>query len=243
MSTSDAAHSPLRGWLLTIVMNVALPTATFFALTQAAGLPDVPALLISGVWPVVEIGLTVRQQRRVDEFSVLVLVGIAAAVATTALSGNARAAFLKDSITTGVIGLVFLATLVAGRPLTFYMGRRFATDGSRAQREWWDGLWRYPAFRKVQRQLCAAWGGALLGEAVLRAVLTEALGTSAMVVVNNTVPYAVIAAMMAVSIAVGRRAKARADAARADAARPGSADAARPGSAEVAPPVVSPASP
>lgn len=228
MSTPDTAQSPLRGWLLTIVMNVALPTATFFVLTQAAGLPDVPALLISGGWPVVEIGLTLRQQRRVDEFSVLVLVGIVAAVATTALSGNARAAFLKDSITTGVVGLIFLATLVAGRPLTFYMGRRFATDGSRAQREWWDGLWRYPAFRKVQRQLCAAWGGALLGEAVLRAILTEALGTSAMVVVNNIVPYAVIAAMIAVSITVGRRAKAR---------------AARRGSTDVAPPVVSPASP
>jgi intracellular septation protein A len=210
VSASDTTHSPLRGWLLTIVMNVGLPTATFFVLTQAAGLPDVPALLISGVWPVVEIGLTMRQQRRVDEFSVLVLIGIVVAVATTVLSDTARAVFLKDSITTGVLGLIFLATLVAGRPLTFYIGRRFATDGSRAQREWWDGLWRYPAFRKLQRQLCAAWGGALLGEAVLRAILTETLGTSPMVVVNNTVPYAVIATMIAVSIMAGRRAQARA---------------------------------
>jgi hypothetical protein len=228
VSASETVQSPLRGWPLTIIMNVALPTATFFVLTQAAGLADIPALLISGCWPVVEIALSMRQQRRVDEFSVLVLIGIVAGVATTALSGNARAAFLKDSVTTGVLGLIFLATLVAGRPLTFYMGRRFATDGSRAQREWWDGLWRYPAFRKMQRQLCAAWGGALLGEAVLRAILTEALGTSSMVVVNNTVPYAVIAAMTAVSIMAGRRAQAR---------------AARLGATDVTPPVASPASP
>lgn len=210
MSASDTAPSPLRGWSLTIGMNVVLPTATFFVLTKAAGMADVPALLISGLWPILETGLTMRQQRRVDEFSVFALIGIVAAIATTALSGNARAVFFKDSVTTGVVGLAFLATLVAGRPLTFYMGRRFATDGSRAQREWWDGLWRYPSFRKLQRQLCLAWGAALLGEAVVRAILTKALGTSAMVVVNNIVPYAVLGAMIAVSIMVGRRAQARA---------------------------------
>lgn len=109
-----------------------------------------------------------------------------------------------------MIGLAFLATLVVGRPLTFYLGRRFATDGSKAQRDWWDGLWRYPQFRRVQRQLGAAWGLALLGEAAVRAVLTATLGIAPMVAVNNTVPYLVIAVMMYVSITVGRRSQAAA---------------------------------
>lgn len=223
-----SGQSPLRGWLLTLVMNVLLPTATFFVLAGAAGMADIPALLISGAWPVVEVAWTLRAQRRVDEFSVLVLIGIGAAVVTTAASGSARAAFFKDSIATGLVGLVFLATLLARRPLTFYMGRRFATDGSLAQREWWDGLWRYPAFRNLQRRLCVAWGAALLGEALLRAALTEALGTSPMVVVNNTLPYAVVAAMIAVSITAGRRSRARAT---------------RRGATDATPPVASPASP
>jgi len=212
------------GWLGTITLNVVLPTITFFVLSGPAGVPDVPALLLSGVWPVLEIAWVVRQQRHVDEVSVFVLLGILVALVTTVLSGDARAAFLKDSVTTGLIGLAFLITLLAGRPLTFYLGRRFATDGSKAQRDWWDGLWRHPEFRSSQRRLGAAWGTVLLAEAVVRAILTYRLGTSSMLVVNNVVPYAVIAVMIGVSITAGQRARAAAE-------RRGASNAAPPTSA------------
>jgi uncharacterized membrane protein YbaN (DUF454 family) len=119
--------------------------------------------------------------------------------------------FLKDSIATGLLGVAFLVTL-PGKPLTFFLARRFATDGSKVQRDWWDGLWRHPTFRRVQRGLGAAWGLALVGESVVRAVLTWQLGTSAMVVVNNVVPYAVIAIMVFVSITVGKRSRRAAEA-------------------------------
>ncbi len=109
-----------------------------------------------------------------------------------------------------VASLIFLATLLFGRPLTFYLGRRFATDGSKAQRDWWDGLWQYPQFRRTQRILGAVWGVALFGEAATRAVLTWQLGTSAMVAVNNIVPYVVTAGLILFSITVGRRARAAA---------------------------------
>ncbi len=216
-------RSPLQVWLPTIVLNIVLPTATYFVLVQAARMNEVPALLISGIWPLLEMGYTIWRQRHVDEFSVFVLIGIVVGVLTTVFSGSARAVFLKDSITTGLLGLIFLATLLFGRPLTFYLGRRFATDGSKLQRDWWDGLWRYPDFRRVQRTLGAAWGIALFGEAAIRAVLTLTLGTSAMVVVNNVVPYVVIVVMVFVSITVGRRSQAAAARHGATAAVPPSA--------------------
>lgn len=205
-----ANQSAVLAWLLPITVNIALPITTLFLLSGPVGLPDVPALLISGIWPVLEIGYTVRTQRHVDEFSIFVLLGLVVGVVTTLFSGSAQAYFLKDSLATGLIGIAFLLSLLVGRPLTFYLGRRFATNGSKAQRDWWDGLWVHPDFRRVQRRLGAAWGTALLGEGVVRALLTRQLGTASMVLVNNTVPYAVIAIMIAVSITVGNRARARA---------------------------------
>ncbi len=196
-------------WLLPVLVNIVLPIVTYFALT-ASGVADVPALLISGGWPALEIAYTMRKQHQVDEFSIFVMIGIIAGVATTAVSDDARAAFLKDSITSGIVGAAFLVSLIAGRPLTFYFGRRFATDGSKAQRDWWNGLWRHPRFRLVQRRLGAAWGLALLIEAVGRGVLTWELGTSSMVLVNNVVPFLVIAIMIGVSVSVGQREQARA---------------------------------
>jgi len=168
MSTSDvrqgggkpaSGQSAAANWVMTLVINIVLPTATYFLLAGPAGMPEVPALLVSGLWPVLDIGYTIAKQRHVDEFGVFVLIGILIAVLTTVFSGSARGVFLKDSITTGSIGVVMLVTLLFGRPLTFYLGRRFATDGSKVQRDWWDGLWQYPNFRAVQRRLGAVWGG------------------------------------------------------------------------------------
>jgi hypothetical protein len=195
--------------LVPIVANIVLPTMTYFVLV-GAGLGEIPALLSSGVWPAAELAWTVYRQRHVDEFSVFVLIGLVAGIATTAFSDDARAVFLKDSVATGVIGLAFLVTLMVGKPLTFFLGRRFATDGSKAQRDWWDGLWAHPNFRSVQRGLATAWGVGLVGEAGIRAVLTWRLGTDSMVVVNNVVPYVVIAALVFLSITVGRRSQAAA---------------------------------
>ena len=62
----------------------------------------------------------------------------------------------------------------------------------------------------MQRRLATYWGVALVGEAVVRAVLTRTLGTAPMVLVNNVVPYVVIAGLIALSVVVGRLAQARA---------------------------------
>ncbi|MDN5930831.1 MAG: hypothetical protein L0I24_07175 [Pseudonocardia sp.] len=193
---------------MTLTVNVVLPFATYVLLTRVLGTGEVTALLVSGIWPVLEIGYTMVRHRVVDEFSVFVLIGIVIGVVTTLFSDDARAVFLKDSITTGLIGVIMLVTLVVGRPLTFYLGRRFATDGSAVQRQWWNGLWQYPQFRSVQRRIGLMWGVTLLGEAVIRALLTLTLGTEPMVLVNNVVP--VIAGLVTITIAIGRRAQAAA---------------------------------
>ena len=221
----DSDRSALLGWLWTLSLNVALPILTYLLLVGPLGVAPVPSLLLSGVWPLLEMAFTMVRQRHVDEFSLFVLIGIVVGVLTAVFSDSVRAVFLKDSISTGLLGLVFLVTLL-GKPLTFFLARRFATDGSKVQRDWWDGLWRHPQFRRVQRQLGAAWGLALLGEAIARAILTWRLGTSAMVVVNNVAPYVVIAVMMFVSITVGKRSRQAAERRHGAGARPPETDAA-----------------
>lgn len=206
------------GWVVAVLVNVVLPILTY-SLLAGAGVPPVPALLLSGVWPVLEMVVGLVRQRHLDEFSLFVLIGIVVGVLTAVFSDSTRAVFLKDSITTGLLGVVFLVT-VPFRPLTFFLARRFATDGSKVQRDWWDGLWRHAAFRRSQRGLGAAWGLALVGEAAVRAVLTYRLGPQAMVVVNNVVPYAVVAGMVFVSVAVGNRSRAAAQRRHGSAALP-----------------------
>ncbi len=106
--------------------------------------------------------------------------------------------------------MIILVSMLFGRPLMFYFGRRFATDGSKAQRDWWNGLWQHRHFRRSQRILNLVWGTALLGEAVVGAILTSVLSASAMVALNNVLPYAVLGALILGTIIYGRRAQAAA---------------------------------
>lgn len=199
----------LLGWVPTVVCNVVLPLLTYSVLTDH-GMSEVGALSLSAVWPVVEIAVMFAIRRHVDEVGVLSLILIALGVVSSLLLNDPRVLLLKDSAVTGLFGLVILGSLLAPRPLMFYFGRKFATDGSPEKIEWWNGLWRYEGFRHTQRVLTVVWGVAFLGEAVLRVILTEMLSVDAMVTISAILPYVVFAALMTWTIVYTRRARRRA---------------------------------
>ncbi|GAA3083126.1 hypothetical protein GCM10020000_81500 [Streptomyces olivoverticillatus] len=97
----------------------------------------------------------------------------------------------------------------------FYLGRKFGTDGTPEGLAHWNGLWQYPGFRRMQYLLTSVWGAGFLLEAVVRVVLTYALPTGAMVLVNNVLPLAVVAALVTWTTVMGKRGRARSAAAQA----------------------------
>ncbi|MET7401920.1 VC0807 family protein [Dactylosporangium sp. NPDC005572] len=202
----------LLGWGPTLVANVVLPLLTYSWLTDR-GLTEASALALSGVWPAVEVAVMFAVRRRVDEFGVLTLIIIALGVGSSLALRDGRLVLFKESAVTGLFGVLLLASLLAARPLMFYFGRRFATDGSPERVAWWDGLWQYAGFRRTQRILTVVWGVTFLAEAALRIELTEVLSIDTMVVINAVLPYAVTAALVTWTILYSRQARRRAPAA------------------------------
>ena len=194
-------------WVSTILLNIVAPIVVY-DLAVGRGVAEVPALLLSGIPPLLEMLGTVAIRRHADEFSVIVLILIVLSVVVALLGGDARLLLLRESAVTALFGLVLLGSLLTPRPLMFLFGRRFATDGSPEGVAWWNGLWQFPPFRRMQRQLTTMWGVTLLVEAVVRALLTYRLSVATMVVVNNVVPTAVIVVLVTVTILWGRRARA-----------------------------------
>ncbi len=208
-------------WVSMTVLDIAAPIVVF-DVASGAGLADVPALLLSAIGPALSTLLSVAVRRRVDEFSVFILTLLAIGVVTSLFFDDPRLLLLKDSAVTGLVGLVFLGSLLAPRPVMFLFGRRFATNGDPARIAWWNGLWQYEGFRRAQRGMTAMWGLGLLGEAVLRAVVTFRLAVPTMVVVNAVVPAVAIGVLILATVVWGR-ASARAGRAREAAAAPLSA--------------------
>ncbi|WP_328677781.1 hypothetical protein OG905_26315 [Streptomyces sp. NBC_00322] len=118
--------------------------------------------------------------------------------------------FVKDSALTGLLGLAFLGSLLLARPMMFYFGRKFATDGTAEGIARWNGSWdAYPGFRSSQRRLTVVWGVAFLVESAVRIALTYALDTGTMVGVSNVLPFVVLAGLMTSTIQTGKKGRAR----------------------------------
>lgn len=195
----------MKGMLPSLVLDVLLPIVTYYVLS-GRGMDPVLALVLSGVWPLASIVASLIRRRRLDEFGVFILVLIILGSLTSLLLHDPRLVLLKDSAFTGILGIVFLATLAMKRPLTFYFGRKFGTDGSAAGIARWDGFWGdLSVFRRGQRIMTLVWGLALLAEALVRIPLVYVVPLDAMVAISNFLPFVVIAALIFWTISYGKR--------------------------------------
>ncbi|MFE2233635.1 VC0807 family protein [Streptomyces sp. NPDC059442] len=219
-------RSTLLNWGPTIVFGVVLPWVTYGVLTDH-GVESLTALFLIALWPLVEVGLYFAIRRRVDEFSVMILVVLLLSALSALVFHSERMVFVKDSALTGLLGLAFLVSLFTARPVMFYFGRKFATDGTPEGIARWNGFYEtLPGFRRTQRRLTVVWGVAFLVEAAVRIALTFVLDTATMVGVTGILPFVVLAGLMAFTIRTGRRSRARTAAAQQTApatAEPGTA--------------------
>ena len=99
-----------------------------------AGLPPVPALILSGAWPLAEMVVTVVRQRHVDEFGLFVLVGIVIGLLDGGVLPTRPGPC--SSRTRSPPGCWAWSSWPRCRPgrSPFFLARRFATDGSKVQR-------------------------------------------------------------------------------------------------------------
>ncbi|MFE1381510.1 VC0807 family protein [Streptomyces sp. NPDC058740] len=205
------------GWTLTLGLNIIAPILTYGALTDR-GWSEFTALLLSGVWPVLDTVVHLVWHRKMDEFAVVTLFFLAlTAVVSLVGAHSTRALLVKDSVVTGLFGALCLATLLAPKPLMFYFGRRFSTDGSAESHAWWNGLWQFEGFRSVMRRMTVVWGLAYLVEATARVALSYTLSVDAMVVVNPFLIYGTLGLLVLWTIRTAKRGRAE-GAARAEAA-------------------------
>ncbi|HEY3687552.1 MAG TPA: VC0807 family protein [Streptosporangiaceae bacterium] len=204
-------------WTPTIIFTIVLPYLTYGQLTDRHIMGEVPALLLAGAWPLLESLAMLAIRRKVDELGMLVLIGMLATAVSMVAFNSPSMLLVKDSGVTGLVGLAFLVSLALPRPLMFYFGRKFATNGSKAAVAYWNGLWQFGGFRHTQRVLTVIWGLGFLAEAVLRiiVVLSGVLPIKTLVLVSSIFPYVVLCALMAFTFGYSMRSQRKSAAAMA----------------------------
>ena len=203
-----APNVRVRGLAINLLFNLALPLLAVNLLQHRVGL--VRALAISAIFPALEVSVTAFRARRLDPLGAIVLVLIVIGAATSLLTGDVHFALAKESLGTGIFGLLCLGSFALPRPLMFYISRTFQTGNDPALVAQWNDRWQHPQFRSVIRTITAAWGIGYVLEALVRVAMAYALPVNAVLVASPTWALVVTAGLITWSVRYGAAAERRA---------------------------------
>lgn len=160
---TTASSDPSRHrtpWIAALAGELALDVGLSLAaygLALAAGWGTVGAILAAGAVAVARATWTAAARGILDTSLLLVVLGFLTSLGLALVSGDARVLLLRRSAGLALFGLVAAASLVWGRPLLFWLVRRFVAPG-RAGREQWEELWHGSTpFRWLYRRLTVVW--------------------------------------------------------------------------------------
>ena len=213
-STESESESPASRFaaLSGLAADVGLPLVGYYGL-RVAGASEWVALLGATALAGVRLVVVALRSRRVTWFAALMLAVFGLGLALAFVGGDPRFLLLKDSLTTGVVGLVFLASLGAGRPLTLSAFQTWKPDEAAEM----EHLYRTaPAARRIFRVSAVVWGVGLLAEAGLRVPLIYVLPLDVAVGASTAMMIVTITALSTWNGIWAGRAQARAQ----DAASP-----------------------
>jgi hypothetical protein len=166
---------------------------------------DATALAIVLIFPVAEVIVERLRRGRFEPIGIIALIGITLGIiGAVAFNGDATLLKVRESIITGIFGVICLASLFGRRPAMFYMGRMFATGGEAQRMAEFNEVWDLPTVPRRFRLVTAVWGVGLVGEAVFRTVLALSIPTESFLVISQIVNWTVLGGLMWFSVASSR---------------------------------------
>lgn len=180
----------IRGVVFSLLINGGLPFLVYMLLLGHVS--NVLALTIATLIPLLETVIHFLKYRKWDVFAGFMLVGFTLGILAALIGGDERLILLRESFVTGILGLIFLGSLVTRRPLIYYFALRFTVGKTQEQQNTFSDNWKNPYVRKVLRILTAGWGMILLGEALLKIVLVYTLSVSTFLAISSVVTYGFI---------------------------------------------------
>lgn len=184
---------------MTVVFDIGL-SILIFQVARSHGASETLAYLVASVGPLVGMLANWIHTRKLGGVSIIILAMILISAAVSLIgSQDARILLLKDSVLTGGFGLVTLLSAIPifPKPLMFYFGLKFGTDGTPQGIQQWYDLWdKYAEFRRPQYLINTVWGVSFLLEAGIKAACTFTLPYDTAYTVNQIFPFVVLAAMI-----------------------------------------------
>lgn len=195
--------------VISLVINGAVPVVVYNLLTNYYS--SFVSLLVATLIPLADNLYHIVKYKKADAFGLFMLTGFILSLLAFVLGGNERLILLRESMVTGLLGLIFIASLFFSKPLIYHFAIKFSAEDASEQKGKFKKNWEIPYFRTVLRIMTAIWGIALLGEAIVKIILVYELSISTFLAVSQLIFYSVIGAAILFTIVYRRYAKVRLD--------------------------------
>ncbi|MEU6681176.1 VC0807 family protein [Streptomyces sp. NPDC046925] len=183
-----------------LVLDAAVPTASYYLLSKGFGMGTMAALAWSSVVPAGRTLWSVVKDRRVNGLAALILAANVVGLLLSLVAGDPRLMLAKDSGITATIGIAVLVSVAGGRPLMTAGLKPWVTKGNPVRTAVWERLIAERGrFARMERMFSVFWGVALFGEAALRAVGAYTLPIDTMVWLGGVIAAVTITATVMVS--------------------------------------------
>ncbi len=205
MNTASTEHhrfsrSMLRGFGRDMFVSGILPWIAVLVL-ERYGVPLVPALALSTIFPIVDGTISLVRKHRLDAIGLVNLSFIAGSIGIALWTGDVHVALLKGAVLTAAFSLVCLGSLLAPKPLMFFLGRQFSTGDDTALIAEWNARWDRPQFRTIIRIITAVWGVGYAIEVIARVTAAYTLPPIVVLATAPIISYGVLAILIAWTIA------------------------------------------
>jgi hypothetical protein len=188
----------IKGIVTTLLINGALPFVVYEVLRSH--MSSIVALSIATIIPLIDNLLSLIKKRRLDVFAVFMLISFMLGIMMVSIGGSERLLLIRESFVTGILGIIFLVSLLFPRPLIFHFALRFTVGNDPDKTSAFADNWQYAYFRFVLRLMTVVWGLALIGESVVRSILVFKLSVSQFLAVSNFIMYGFIGAAIVFTV-------------------------------------------
>jgi hypothetical protein len=170
-----------------LLVNFIGPYLVYDLATPRLG--EVHALMASAIPPIAWSLVEFARKRRVDAVSMLVVAGIGLSLLAFLGGGSVKFLQLREKLVTVIIGLVFLGSVVIGKPLIYELSRASLMRRGGAELGEFEALKDNIYFKRTMRIMTLVWGFGLIGEAALSALLVVSLSVRQYLLVSPVVGW------------------------------------------------------
>lgn len=185
----------ILGFGLEALFSFVLPYLTFSLLRERYG--DVGALLASSIPPILWSLATFIRDRRIDAIAILVLFGIALSLIAFLGGGGVKALQMRESLVTGLVGLIFLGSAAIGRPIILVLAMAGARRRSEDAAARIAGRKDDPAFRRVMTLTTLVWAAGLIATCAVCCLLVLVLTIPQFLLISGPVNYGILGLLAA----------------------------------------------